>query len=234
MFVRVTENDDFDVSSTGHEKSCLLLRDCVRKTELWDAPKSHSQFMSHEAAVDSPIKDAIEAVAAPVIRELESKLFGCYLVPWQLQLIETHVKDFGQRQINEQWHYDKTKHPTHKLFFYLSDVGEQDGPFQFLTTGGRPFVDPYFRRGYNTPENKKVNSATGRLGTSFLINTDVVHRRSIPTKNNRLALILAVRPVYKRLSHYIDKRWVGDYAKTWKLFNYKSLEYEKGLFSVVG
>lgn len=220
----------------GHLQSVELLSACVKKSGEWERPKSHSQFLSHDAAMCPPVSDALEALAAPLIKTLEREVFGCYLVPYQLQIVETHVKSFKDRQINEQWHFDRTAHPNHKLFIYLSDVTKEDGPFQFvLNRKGDPHVDHHYVRGYGDHKVKggRPFSATGRKGTSFFINTDVVHRRSIPTRNNRLAVILAIRPVYKKLGRFIDKRWLGDHARTWKRFMFKSMETERGLFGGV-
>lgn len=91
-----------------------------------------------------------------------------------------------------KWHNDAHTTDTLKLFVALSDIGEDDGPFHFVTKNRtKEIMRSGFRNrhDYGAAESmveENVNRMTGPAGTVALCNTTTnLHRAGIPAKGRK-------------------------------------------------
>lgn len=98
------------------------------------------------------------------------------------------------------WHRDVDDWRACKLFVYLTDVGPEDGPHQFVPGSHRAEYfevrgmapDKYFYGAGRQPGVAEVVDGlprfeiTGRAGTTFMANTYCFHRGKVPTRNARV------------------------------------------------
>lgn len=108
------------------------------------------------------------------------------------------VDEVESTTIVQQLHYDKLAHLKH--FFYLSDVGMENGPFYCVVgtqhvarelqarnraQGIVPTDDE--ARAFPSGISEREIPVLGRRGTLIVFDTDVAHRASVPTGGRRLA-----------------------------------------------
>lgn len=139
----------------------------------------------------------LDVFESPFLEEVVALHYGPgYVFAEQIYVILDVV---GTQTIVQQLHYDKVQHL--KLFVYLSDVGPGNGPFHcvprshtisaqlqadnrangIIATDGEARVLP--------PEvaGRQV-AVLGGAGTLILFDSDIVHRASVPTDGDRLAV----------------------------------------------
>jgi len=112
-----------------------------------------------------------------------------------------HVASDSARQNAQMFHFDMDRIKWLKLFIYVNDVSEQNGPHVFVEgshrRGGQP--NAIRRKGYQRildeeiarfypPE--KVKNIVGPAGTAFLADTRGYHKGLTPVKGERLVLVL--------------------------------------------
>lgn len=100
------------------------------------------------------------------------------------------------------WHRDNYN-PEFKAILYLSDVKQNNGPFQFIENSHRVksifkdslklkkyYPDTIFKKNdiKKIAKNKKIITITGKPGTLLLLNTRMIHRGKPIKKNSRFAL----------------------------------------------
>ncbi len=110
------------------------------------------------------------------------------------------LKEGEQPDGAQSWHRDVDDWRACKLFVYLTDVGPDDGPHQFVP-GSHRFSyfterdmapERYFYNGGREPGVAEVVDClprveiTGPAGTMFIANTYCLHRGKVPTRNPRL------------------------------------------------
>ncbi|MGC6415412.1 MAG: hypothetical protein ACON5K_11975 [Bacteroidia bacterium] len=130
------------------------------------------------------------SVFTNILNQEDWKLVHTYLGPkgylkrchiyWSLPQDENDLHQYG-------WHYDIDDYRFVKLFVYLSDVGEENGPHEIFTTVGSRFFRFFHRRVSHGLLTKKygsdcVLSLTGLKGTSFWEDTFLYHRGKLPKK----------------------------------------------------
>jgi hypothetical protein len=105
----------------------------------------------------------------------------------------------GQQHIVQELHYDKVQHI--KIFFYLSDVDLDHGPFHCVPGSHRhcAALQEENRKNRRIPTDEQVRilpesfadeamPVTGPRGTLIIFNSDIAHRACAPTAGPRLAI----------------------------------------------
>ena len=122
--------------------------------------------------------------SAPVLRRVAAYL-GC--TPTLSSLGVRRSQASAAPASVQHWHRDYDDWHTVKLFVYLSDVGEEDGPFQFVPGS-------HLERGTVRAEQyteQRVGSAVAMLGpagTTFMADVRGIHRGRVPQRAGRLVL----------------------------------------------
>ena len=114
------------------------------------------------------------------------------------------------------WHFDSTAHQR-KFIFYMSDVDENNGPFQYIKeTYSLRFIRRYLLR--NLLSEKilrlkgtlrfagKITEILGHSGSGFLIATSVVHRGKPIISGSRRAITFYMfegEKISDNFKHYI-------------------------------
>jgi hypothetical protein len=112
----------------------------------------------------------------------------------------------GQQIGTRLWHMDGEDKHVLKILIYLNDVGQAEGPFEYVPKDrfnpkyrGFSRMLVRFRQGYNKNQGfqqivkpQHWQSATGKAGTAILADTaKVFHHGAIATAGERLVLIFA-------------------------------------------
>jgi hypothetical protein len=145
-----------------------------------------------------------DLISRPDILSLVTEYFGGapYLsacVGWWST--SNHVASDSARQNAQMFHFDMDRIKWLKLFFYINDVSEQNGPHIFVEGSHRSGNQPKAirRKGYQRildqeiarfypPE--KVKSIVGPAGTAFLADTRGYHKGLTPVKGERLVFVI--------------------------------------------
>lgn len=115
-----------------------------------------------------------------------------YLICWRNYHVPDDVVQTTET-FSDRWHCDVRTTDIFKLFVYLSDVTDDDGPFHILTIPRvKELIDLGFgnRHNYKLPtddieEDNNLIRATGNAGTALLCNTELcLHKAGIPKKGH--------------------------------------------------
>jgi len=103
-----------------------------------------------------------------------------------------------ERVASQNWHVDFDDKHLLKAFVYLSDVGPESGPFEYVPgsqAGGNRVVRPWVPMGYGRVDDDEVTARagsdamatfTGPKGTLILCNTSGLHRGGFATAGPRV------------------------------------------------
>lgn len=175
----------------------------LEKRPCFDAWRPERGFFSLDRAPDdsnsvhiadvASILEAVEIANDPVILSTVSAYLGCkptiddILAWWSLPGRPAPLEE-------QFFHRDQDSIRFVKLFIYLSDVGEDDGPHvfvrrshrsNFLLENGRRFTDDEV---LSRVPDEDVVRFTGPFGTTFLEDTYGLHKGTMPTSGTRLLL----------------------------------------------
>lgn len=168
--------------------------------------------------------DGLEDLCRPITRELERKIYGAYLTVEKVYLYRSPVSRQTPR-VSWLWHFDNHPYEVLKVMIYLTDVGDQSAPFEYLRSAelaipvaGSPIAPLY---GHARIPRKKLtrylekgferHKVIGPKGTMILFDNDVIHRGNLASHACRDVLTFQVRPIAARLSPYVDPRWTGSF-----------------------
>ena len=166
----------------------------------------------------------LEDLCRPIMRELERKIYGAYLTVEKVYLYRSPVSSQTPR-VSWLWHFDNHPYEVLKVMIYLTDVGDQSAPFEYLRSpelaepvAGSPIAPLY---GHSRIPQKKLtrylekgfvrHKVIGPKGTMILFDNDVIHRGNLASQTCRDVVIFQVRPIAARLSPYVDPRWTGSF-----------------------
>jgi hypothetical protein len=110
----------------------------------------------------------------------------------------TNLSDFEKFKLNQTFHYDLDDYCAIKFFFYLTDVGTNDGPHICISGShkSKKFLHKLLRGIYNEDEMIKfyqkdsVKSIYGKSGYGFVEDIFIMHKGLTPIQNDRLILII--------------------------------------------
>ena len=102
------------------------------------------------------------------------------------------------------WHYDNHPRTINNIIIYLNDVEENCGGFEYITLNNeivkQKFTQPTGGRYMNNfIKNNivKINQVTGKTGTIFFFDNNIVHRAGASKIKDRLAILIQVYPSLK-------------------------------------
>lgn len=121
---------------------------------------------------------------APVLRRIAAYL-GC--TPTLSSLGVRRSQAGPATPSVQHWHRDYDDWHAAKLFVYLTDVDEADGPFE-LVPGSHLERGAIRARSYAAEDVRDAVSMRGPAGTTFLADVYGIHRGRIPQRGGRLML----------------------------------------------
>jgi hypothetical protein len=110
----------------------------------------------------------------------------------------TKLSDFEKYKLSQTFHYDLDDYCAMKFFFYLTDVGVDDGPHICISGShkSKKFLHKLLRGIYNEDNMVKFYSKDrvkfiyGGSGYGFVEDIFIMHKGLTPIKNDRLILII--------------------------------------------
>jgi hypothetical protein len=172
--------------------------------------------------------NAMNELASLVMPQVEASLFGSYSIIDGLYFYRTIFKE-TDRRASLLWHYDNHVKERTKLLFYLNDVTEHGGPFEYMWNEKRNcglkarttrINHTHWRKHRSRIGEEEASSFAkngflpkkmlGEMGTFAMFDNNIVHRANIPSPGTyRDAFVLMYRPYHEKLHSYIDERWTG-------------------------
>jgi hypothetical protein len=168
--------------------------------------------------------EALKELAAEVTRELETKIYGTYVVVDKVYVYR-NLTTRQAPQVSWLWHYDNHPNEISKVMVYLTDVSDKTAPFEFMAAQrsgkalslaptplvgtsrlGPDALEHYMESGY------RGRRVTGKAGTLILFDNNIAHRANVATEGHRDVLVLQIRPATFRPVAPIDRRWTGSFA----------------------
>lgn len=167
--------------------------------------------------------DGLQELCAQVLPQIEQRVYGAHVIVDKVYVYRNLVSR-REGEVSWTWHYDNHPVGIMKIMIYLTDVHEENGPFEYMRSRGthealymspRPLsgygrISHSAARGYlsHRYESHKV---TGPAGTMVLFDENVVHRANIATSGFRDAVMLQIRPATFPPASFIDPRWTGSF-----------------------
>lgn len=168
--------------------------------------------------------EGLHDLCEPLLDELERTVYrSCVLVD-KVYVYRSPVS----RQLPKAswlWHFDNHPREMIKVMVYLTDVGPDSAPFEYLAdVDGRPklgaplaplhsdsrvpatVIDRYLDAGW------KREVVTGPAGTVLVFDDNVVHRGTLAQATHRDVVVFQVRPSPFKASPRIDPRWTGSFG----------------------
>ena len=196
-----------DPSHTGYDLA-------IQIKDVWDMPE-------------------LNEIASHILPQLERTVFNSYI---HLSAVHAYrnVQTEQQRRSSWLWHYDNNPKEAVKILIYLTDVEENNGPFELFKhpeNGKIPKIETS-RTGYNhwlpayvpgsrippeminelkTKNGLVQEKITGPKGTVLFFDNNIVHRANIPTEGYRDCVILNIRPCIEKIRPYISKQTTGSW-----------------------
>lgn len=189
-----------------------------KKEHLWIPPNIDAQsFALRNKNIDN---EPFSTLANLVIPQVEQNLFGCKVV---LEGLYSYRNIFNVKNGRSSWlwHFDNNPKEIIKILIYLSDVDENNAPFQFLDKKGRAIkktptridktcwsnhssrilqneIDDLSDSGFAT------KTLVGKRGTGIIFDNNIIHRATVPKKgHHRDVLCFMVRPTFLSSHDYV-------------------------------
>ena len=174
----------------------------------------------------------IEDISQIIIPYLEKNIYSCYL-----NLTRSYVYKNLKTQENESsswlWHWDNHPLESIKVIIYLTDTGEDDGAFEYLSDkNGNGYKMPVNRLGPNKwgSKNHKIykncritkhqlsnfsgfspHKIVGKTGKIIIFSQNIIHKANIPKNNERVILTLQVKPILNKRDKYFCRKYTGTF-----------------------
>ena len=165
-----------------------------------------------------------------ILPSLEQNVFGSYI---HLAAVHAYrnIQTSSPRLSSWLWHYDNNPKEAVKVLIYLTDVGENNAPFELLEKEGQHIKIETSRTGYShwrpplIPESRipktmidvlkqkgyKEKKILGPAGTILFFDNNIIHRANSPTEGYRDAIILNIRPSSKKIRPFLSKNVTGSW-----------------------
>ena len=175
------------------------------------------------------IPELIE-LADGILPSLERNVFGSYI---HLSAVHAYrnIQTTSSRYSSWLWHYDNNPKEAVKILIYLTDVGEENGPFELIEKENQYVKIETSRTGYNhwgpplIPHSRipkemidtlkqkgyKEKKILGPAGTMLFFDNNIIHRANIPTVGHRDVVILNIRPCSKKIRPFLSKDTTGSW-----------------------
>jgi len=204
----VTENYK-DTINELNENGFAVMRNVLDKDLLLKLKKQFEEQLKkkenlkenndHFSVVDQPLvhcPHTVELAFNDLVINIASEYFKCTPALGTFNLRRSHINKDGPVK-HQLFHSDPNSIKFIKFFFYLNDVGYEDGPFSIvkgsLNTKFKGWLNKYR---WTEDEMKRIYGddsiiyATGNVGDLFIANTTSFHRGVPPLKKDRDMLTL--------------------------------------------
>lgn len=187
----------------------------------WDLQEFHDGLIKMIRSKECHDIEGVEALCQEVMPEVEKYIYGSYV---EVASSYTEMK-FIRKQAKAEvrlFHSDRHYEDTIRMIVYMSDVGEENAPFEYIRhketkktvriktadhpkytkTGRIPedVLQTYLDQGY---ERVKI---TGKKGTMVLFDSKIIHKANVPKNGTRVVLVLPIRPSIGKSARYVDPR----------------------------
>lgn len=175
--------------------------------------------------LDPFVIDGLHELCEPILRELERTLYGSFIIADKVYIYRNPVSHQKPRA-SWRWHFDNHPREMLKVMVYLTDVGDDTAPFQYLRErsseaplAGAPLTPlcgdsrvPAEEIDRRLAGNWTCHSVTGARGTIVVFDDNVVHRATMAKVAHRDAVVFQVRPATFQPLKHIDARWTGSFG----------------------
>ena len=141
--------------------------------------------------IESP--EIIKLANHPELIRLVSGYLGCKPTLSNITMWHSYASNTGDAKNSENYHRDVDDFKFIKVFFYLSNVGYDDGPHVYIDGShhGTEFLD--IRRFddqeiENFYSENSIRYITGKAGDGFIESTYGIHKGLVPQKSGRIVL----------------------------------------------
>ena len=176
----------------------------------------------------------LEGLADEVLTSVEKKLYGCDAYLFGLYIYRTSPNENYVPRASWLWHMDNHPKEVIKVMVYLTDVGEENGPFTVLTHPDRDNREPGYK-GCKQPTSRidytkwqfhpsrytaeeinkavkagaKVQPQLGPKGSVVAFDNNILHRANLTKEGHRDVAIFMIKPHDKPLRPRISKDYTG-------------------------
>jgi len=167
--------------------------------------------------------DGLEELCSRLLPEVEQKIFSSHVIVDKVYIYRNVVSCL-EDQVSWRWHYDNHPNEILKIMIYLTNVTEENGPFEYLQsrhTQEAACIPPRPHAADTLVSSVAINrylsdgfeafKITGPKGTVVLFDNNVVHKANISKQGHRDVIVLQLRPCHFRPERFIDSRWTGSF-----------------------
>ena len=160
----------------------------------------------------------------PLIDELERTVYGSHVI---VDKVYVYRRPASRQSPGASWlwHFDNHPREMIKVMVYLTDVGEDQAPFEYVCDAeGRPVLGAPLAplHGDSRVAAEQVARVvanggrrvvvTGPAGTVIVFDDNVVHCGTLARVGHRDVVVLQVRPATFRATPRLDPRWTGSFG----------------------
>lgn len=224
---------DFDISKN--------ILSSFKKKILYEFEKNNKIKIAHLLAVRNIyiFDKEIEYICQKVIPYIEKNIYGCYLNLTRCYIYK-NIKTNESPVVSWLWHWDHHIDESIKVLIYLTDTSENDGTFEYLkhkytgkgyrmcgykTSLSRGEIEKK-RKIFKKYRNSRITNEqikefgdeyiphkiTGNTGKTIIFNQNIIHKANIPTENERIAVILQLRPIINKRDKYFSKKYTKTFV----------------------
>tara|TARA_Y100000592_G_scaffold101184_1_gene186516 strand:+ start:5878 stop:6702 length:825 start_codon:yes stop_codon:yes gene_type:complete len=160
---------------------------------------------------------------------LERDKYSCHVYVDKIYIYRTATPKPDSSYL---WHYDNNPHEIVKTLIYLTDVTEENSPFEYLQKQGAPgqgFLGLCTRKGtktcYKPPNGSRVgsqvnallqhgyekNKVCGPKGTAISFLNNTYHRVNVLERGYRDVINIRVKPTLIPAPEYANEKWTTSF-----------------------
>lgn len=168
--------------------------------------------------------EGLPDLCEPLLNELERTVYRSHVIVDKVYIYRSPASRQAPAA-SWLWHFDNHPREMLKVMVYLTEVGLDSAPFEYLAdANGRPRpgaplaplhgdsrvppreIDRWLAAGWS----REV--VTGPAGTVLVFDDNVVHRGTLARAGHRDVVVFQVRPVTFRATPRLDPRWTGSFG----------------------
>jgi hypothetical protein len=168
--------------------------------------------------------EGLQDLSEPLLNELERTVYRSHVIVDKVYVYRSPVTQQAPAA-SWLWHFDNHPREMLKVMVYLTDVGADSAPFEYLAdANGRPRLGAPLAplHGDSRVPAREIDRClaagwtrevvTGPAGTVLVFDDNVVHRGTLARAGHRDVVVFQVRPVTFRATPRLDPRWTGSFG----------------------
>lgn len=229
-----------DIINEGIHRKMNIAKNCVyflrdknikRRLDIGDGlPESTWDVQEYRHGLISKIQSkgahdiaGVETLCQAIMPEVEKNIYGSY-VEVASSFAEMKFLTEDTKDKDGFFHSDRHYEDTIRMIIYMSDVGVDDAPFEYLrhqetrkTIRIRTADHPTFTMKGRIPKEALSNymnnryerfKITGKKGTIILFDSKIIHKANSPKNNSRTVLVLPIRPATVKRERFVDPKCI--------------------------